>query len=101
MKLENVARFLMQACRENDAGGTEQSQIMALAEEAGEFVGAMRRWRGMARRHGTEQEAQDELADVVLCAYAMADVMGWDMDTLLAAKLDKILNRGWKEPVKS
>lgn len=96
--LQEAARVIMAKCRENGAGGTEQAQIMALAEETGEFVGAMRRWRGLARRRGTEQEAQAELADVIISAYAMAEVMGWNVDALAAAKLDKILSRGWKEP---
>ena len=96
-KLQDIASVLMEKCRDNQAGGTEQSQIMALAEEAGEFVGAMRRWRGMARRLGTEEEAQAELADVVITAYCMADVMGWDIEELISAKLEKIMSRGWKE----
>jgi len=93
-----AARVAMEKCRENNAGGTEQAQIMALAEETGEFVGAMRRWRGMARRRGTEVEAQMELADVIISAYAMADIMGWDVDAITGAKIEKIMNRGWKEP---
>jgi NTP pyrophosphatase (non-canonical NTP hydrolase) len=98
MDLKKAASGIMQMCRENGAGGTEQSQIMGLAEEVGEFVGAVRRWRGMARRRGTEAEARSELADVIISAYAMADVMGWDVDEIVSAKLDKILTRGWKEP---
>jgi len=94
--LKLVAQFVMSKCRENNAGGTEQSQVYALGEETGEFVGAMRRWRGMARRTGTEQDAQAELADVILSAYGMADVMGWDIDRILNAKIEKILTRGWK-----
>lgn len=97
MDLKQAAKVVMAKCRENGAGGTEQAQIMALAEETGEFVGAMRRWRGMARRMGTEQEAQAELADVIISAYAMADVMGWDVEPIINAKLDKVMNRGWKE----
>lgn len=95
--LKEAAHVIMAMCYANGAGGTEQAQIMALAEETGEFVGAMRRWRGLARRRGTEQDAQAELADVIISAYAMADVMGWDVETLVEAKLDKILSRGWKE----
>lgn len=95
--LKGAAAVIMRKCRENGAGGTEQSQLMALAEETGEFIGAMRRWRGMARRLGTESEAQSELADVVISAYAMADVMGWDVDSLVSSKLGKIYSRGWKE----
>jgi NTP pyrophosphatase (non-canonical NTP hydrolase) len=99
MTLEEAAHVIMAECREHGAGGTEQSQLMALAEETGEFVGAMRRWKGLARRRGTEQEAKDELADVIISAYAMAEVMGWDVEQITSAKLEKILTRGWKEPV--
>jgi len=95
--LKPAVKEIMEQCRRNGAGGTEQAQIMALAEETGEFVGAMRRWRGMARRTGTEEEAALELADVIISAYAMADVMGWDVDALLLGKLQKVFSRGWKE----
>ena len=97
MDVSVLATIVMQKCREFDAGGTEQSQLMAVAEEAGEFIGAMRRWRGMARRTGTEEEAQKELADLAITCYAMADVMGWDLDRLISVKAETILNRGWKE----
>jgi NTP pyrophosphatase (non-canonical NTP hydrolase) len=99
MNIEEAVHTIVARCRENDAGGTEQAGIMALAEETGEFVGAMRRWRGLARRRGTEQEAQAELADVIISAYAMAEVMGWDASALVGAKLEKIMSRGWKELV--
>lgn len=98
MNLKVAARIVMARCRENQAGGTEQAQLMALAEETGEFIGAMRRWRGLARRPGTEQEAKSELADVIISAYAMADVMGWDVEQITSAKLQKIFTRGWKQP---
>lgn len=97
MLLKDLAKLLMEKCREFGAGGTEQAQTYALAEEAGEFVGAMRRWRGMARRTGTEEEAQKELADVVITAYGMADVMGWDLDLLIERKAETIMTRGWKQ----
>jgi NTP pyrophosphatase (non-canonical NTP hydrolase) len=92
-----AAKVIMARCRENGAGGTEQAQLMALAEETGEFIGAMRRWRGMARRRGTEDEAKAELADVIISAYAMAEVMGWDVEKITEDKLTKVMSRGWKE----
>jgi NTP pyrophosphatase (non-canonical NTP hydrolase) len=95
--LQRTAKIIMEKCRQNNAGGTIQSQTLAVAEEAGEFVGAMRRWQGMARRSGTEEEAQAELADVIISVYAMADVMGWDIEQLIAPKIEKIFSRGWKE----
>jgi|ERR1043166_3009476 NTP pyrophosphatase (non-canonical NTP hydrolase) len=97
-ELESLARVIVDNVSLNNAGGTEQAQVYALAEETGEFVGAMRRWRGMARRNGTEEEAQLELADVVISAYVMADILGWDLAELISIKADKVLNRGWKEP---
>lgn len=97
MDVSILATIIMQKCRQYNAGGTEQAQLMAVAEEAGEFIGAMRRWRGMARRSGTEEEAQKELADLVITCYAMADVMGWDLDRLIDTKSEVILNRGWKQ----
>jgi NTP pyrophosphatase (non-canonical NTP hydrolase) len=98
MELKEAAHVIMARCRENGAGGTEQAQIMALAEEVGEFIGAMRRWNGLARRRGSEAEAKAELADVIISAYAMAEVMDWDVDEITQAKLGKIMSRGWKEP---
>jgi NTP pyrophosphatase (non-canonical NTP hydrolase) len=97
INLKQVAKFVMEKCRENGAGGTPEAQVLALAEEVGEFVGAYRRWSGQARRRGTEAEARNELADIIISAYAMADVMGWDVDQLVETKVRKIMYRGWKE----
>ena len=95
--VHDLAKTVAYMTQETGTGGTEQAQIMCIAEEAGEFVGAMRRWRGMARRSGTEQEAQKELADLVIVCYVMARLMGWDLDELIEEKGEVILTRGWKE----
>lgn len=50
-------------------------QVLCLAEEAGEFVGAYRRWAGMARRQGSWADVRAELADVVITAYVTANVL--------------------------
>lgn len=96
--LKDALAIIMQKCRENGAGGTPESQVLCIAEEAGELVGAYRRWTGLARRRGTEEEVQAELADVVLSAYGMAEVFGWDLDEIIEKKLSVIFSRGWKEP---
>ena len=72
-------------------------QALALAEEAGEFVGAFRRWAGMARRPGPFADVEAELADVVVTAFVTADVLGIDLPAVVAAKLDVIFARGWRE----
>lgn len=73
-------------------------QVLALAEEAGEFTAAYRRWAGMARRRGTWDDVRAELADVVITAYVTARVLGIDLDAAWQAKAAVILSRGWREP---
>ena len=73
-------------------------QVLALAEEAGEFVGAYRRWAGMARRTGPWSDVTAELADVVITAYLTAHVLGIDLDTACQHKAHIVHTRGWKDP---
>ncbi|MCP2337880.1 hypothetical protein [Actinomadura rupiterrae] len=55
--------------------GERVRQALALAEEAGEFVAAYRRWTGRARRTGTHTDMAAELADVLITAYVTAHVL--------------------------
>jgi NTP pyrophosphatase (non-canonical NTP hydrolase) len=73
-------------------------QVLALAEEAGEFVGAYRRYAGMARRTGPWSDVEAELADVVITAYVNAEVMGIDLDSAITSKLGVVFSRGWRDP---
>lgn len=77
--------------------GSLTRQVLVLAEEVGEFVGAYRRWSGQARRPGTAEEMHAELADVVITAYVTAEEMGIDLDEVMRAKLSVIFTRGWRE----
>ncbi|WP_192808906.1 MazG nucleotide pyrophosphohydrolase domain-containing protein [Actinomadura montaniterrae] len=72
-------------------------QVLALAEEVGEFVGAYRRWAGMARRTGDFSDIQEELADVVITAYVTAHVLDIDLETAWRAKAQRVLTRGWRD----
>ena len=74
------------------------AQVLCVAEEAGEFVGAYRRYEGMARRDGSWQDVQAELADVVISAYTAAHAIGFDLDEAIEEKLGKVMTRGWKNP---
>lgn len=74
-------------------------QVMCLAEEAGEFVGAYRRWAGMARRSGPWDDVKAELADVVITAYVTAQVLGIDLDEAIRVKSGKVFSRGWRDKV--
>lgn len=70
-------------------------QVFNLAEEVGEFVGAYRRWKGMARRKGSFDEVAKELADVVITAFVTAEELGITLESEIAAKLGVIYSRGW------
>lgn len=89
--------------RLRDAGfpaeGSQNRQVLALAEETGEFVGAYRRWSGQARRTGTFEEMRAELADVVICAWLTAAELGIDLEAAIGDKLEVIFERGWRDEV--
>jgi NTP pyrophosphatase (non-canonical NTP hydrolase) len=72
-------------------------QALCVVEEAGELAGAYRRWAGLARRHGTLAEVEDETADVLLSTGTFAYRMGIDIDAAVGRKLIKIYKRGWRE----
>jgi NTP pyrophosphatase (non-canonical NTP hydrolase) len=73
-------------------------QVLALAEEAGEFTAAYRRWAGLARRPGTWHDVEAELADVVITAHVTAAVLGIDLGAACRAKAEVVFTRGWREP---
>jgi NTP pyrophosphatase (non-canonical NTP hydrolase) len=73
-------------------------QALCVAEEAGELVGAYRRWAGKARRTGTRRELEDEIADVLIVTAVFAERAGIDLDAAIAAKLTVIYSRGWQQP---
>jgi NTP pyrophosphatase (non-canonical NTP hydrolase) len=72
-------------------------QVFALAEETGEFVGAYRRWAGMARRTGSWDDVEAELADVVITAYVTAHCLEIDIDQACERKLRTVFGRGWRD----
>jgi NTP pyrophosphatase (non-canonical NTP hydrolase) len=72
-------------------------QALSVAEEAGELVGAYRRWSGRARRTGTIRELADEIADVLIVTAVFADRAGIDLHAAITAKLTVIYSRGWRD----
>ena len=73
------------------------AQVLCVAEEAGEFVGAVRRNMGLARRNGSMQDVEDELADVIISAFVAGAALNIDIEKAIKSKLDKVMSRGWKE----
>lgn len=80
------------------ASSLPTQQVMCLAEETGEFVGAYRRWAGLARRNGDWADVEAELADVVITAYVAANLLGIDLEAAWRAKAEIVMTRGWREP---
>lgn len=81
LSLPALGAFIAAKLREHFPAEDERDrQVLALAEEAGEFVGAYRRAAGMARRTGTWDDVEAELADVAITAYVTAHVLDVTVD---------------------
>jgi NTP pyrophosphatase (non-canonical NTP hydrolase) len=72
-------------------------QAMCVAEEAGEFLGAYRRYTGRARRNGSLEDLEHEIADVLIATAVFAEQFGVDINQVVEDKLRIIYSRGWKE----
>lgn len=72
-------------------------QALCIAEEAGELVGAYRRFSGKARRKGSLEDVRNEIADVLITTSIFARLLGIDIDAAVEDKLDIIYSRGWSE----
>jgi NTP pyrophosphatase (non-canonical NTP hydrolase) len=100
--LAQIARHLDTQLRANQRPAiTDANQLdlqaLCVAEEAGELVGAYRRWAGQARRTGTRRQLEDEVADVLIVTAVFAERAGIDLYAAIAAKLAVIYSRGWRE----
>lgn len=80
-----------------DPARAVERNVIKLAEEAGEVAGAYLRSTGQARRTGTTNELHEEVADVILTAFSLAQALGMDINAVLASKLHKLHTRGWRE----
>ena len=73
--------------------------VLAVAEQAGAFVGAYRRAAGLARRPGNTETVRAELADLVITAYLAAGTLRIDLDAAIADQLTPpVVHRGWRQP---
>ncbi len=95
---ETAGRIAARLREHFDPATLPVQQVLGLAEEAGEFTAAYRRWAGLARRPGTWEDVTTELADVVITAYVTAAVLGIDLDAAWQTKARRIFTRGWRQP---
>ena len=96
--LANLSARIERHLEQHFDGRPEIRQVLALAEEAGEAVGAARRYLGMARRTGTLDALRGELADVVITAFVTANTFTIDLPAAIEDKVSEIFARGWKDP---
>ena len=96
--IKNIAHEINIALQESfNNPNREEHQVLCLAEEIGEFVGAYRRYIGGARRDGPWSDVVEELADIVITSWVLADMLKIDLEQAMSDKLTIIFNRGWKE----
>lgn len=76
------------------------AQALNVVGEAGEFVEAFRRYSGNARRSGSEEELQNELADVIISAVCFGLMAGFDIPDIVNAKWHIIFTRGFGNQAK-
>jgi len=84
---ETVAEFAarcLSKLREHDFDVTAEVEALKVFIEAGEVADAVTRLSGQSRRPGTLEEAGHELADVVITAYILAQVVEVNLDARLA-----------------
>jgi NTP pyrophosphatase (non-canonical NTP hydrolase) len=100
-ELPQCAAVIADCLRRNgfDSNQAVNRQVLGLAEETGEFVGAYRRWAGQARRSGTAEEMYEELADVIITAFVTAHELGVDINAVIYHTIRTIHTRGWRETV--
>lgn len=97
--LPHCAEVIAECLHRNgfDPAEAVRRNVIKLGEEAGEVAGAYLRSTGQARRRGTTAELHEEVADVILTAFALAHALDMDINAVLAAKLHTIHTRGWRE----
>ena len=96
MDLLEIARKLT---ADLDANRPEQVTpdvtALCIAEEAGELIGAYRRYSGRARRAGSLDEVRLEMADVLINLGLLALELEINLDAAVEDKLRIIYSRGW------
>jgi NTP pyrophosphatase (non-canonical NTP hydrolase) len=73
----------------------EWAQALNVVGEAGEFAECYRRYSGYARRTDTLENVSLELADVIISAFCMAEMLNIDLDLAVLKKWDIIFSRGY------
>jgi NTP pyrophosphatase (non-canonical NTP hydrolase) len=68
-----------------------------LAEEAGEAVKEGNKRIGFSRHLPDQAKEAEELADVVISAYAQAIMAGIDLDYAIQSKHTVLMSRSWKQ----
>jgi NTP pyrophosphatase (non-canonical NTP hydrolase) len=68
-----------------------------VGEESGEVLGAYLRATGWARRPGSFDDLDEELADVVISAFLVAISNGRNLPAAIERKAEKVFARGWRQ----
>jgi NTP pyrophosphatase (non-canonical NTP hydrolase) len=98
MTLENLQSYIHRMIIERGfEKETVDQTLILLMEELGELAKAVRKESGMKFSETTRRtELEEELADVQIVLLVLADKLGLDMRTVVAAKERKNSKRVWK-----
>lgn len=96
--LENFQDYIRRMIRERGFENETVSQtLILLMEELGELAKAIRKEAGMKFSETTKRtDVEEELADVQIVLMVLANKLGIDMRTAVAAKEAKNHKRVWK-----
>jgi NTP pyrophosphatase (non-canonical NTP hydrolase) len=73
--------------------------VLKVGEEASEAMTAWHRSTGLCRGRDNLGHVAEELADTVISAYALAQMLGLDLDGAIQAKHHVLMTRDLREPV--
>lgn len=66
---------------------------LEIAEEAGEVVSLIKKWKVRQRTNISADEIAEEVGDLIWCASALLSEMGVDLSDVLQANIDKLTAR--------
>jgi len=102
--IRHLQKYIAQKCKEwHFEDETLHEKLLLLTEEVGELIHACREVSGMNldTKRKTTAQIEEEMADVVLTAFGVADKLGVDLEKEFFKKTKIIDKRKYKRATKS
>ena len=102
--IKYLQKYIVQKCKEwNFEDETLHEKLLLLTEEVGELIHACRKISGMNldTKWKTVAQVEEEMADVIMIAFDVADKLGVDVEKEFLKKTKIIDKRKYKRATKS